>query len=144
MKIRLSHLVMVFCCLSFVGEQNVNTSSLVSIAILSLHKKKIFNPERGFYQHFDTNSKYYSRLKENVPDTLKRANISLIYGGFYLDDFINSPISQAYLDNVQADFDILRKVGMKGVIRFSYTKNSKASVRDAKENFTGLFLIWII
>lgn len=131
MKIRLSHLIMTFCCLSFVGKQNVNTSPLVKYSDFKPTQERIFNPERGFYQHFDTNSKYYSRLKESVLDTLKRANISLIYRGFYLDDFINAPISQSYLDNVQGDFDMLRKVGMKAVIRFSYTKNSKASVRDA-------------
>lgn len=131
MKIRLSHLIMTFCCLSFVGKQNVNTPSLVKYSDFKPTQERIFNPERGFYQHFDTNSKYYSRLKENVLDTLNQADISLIYRGFYLDDFINAPISQSYLDNVQADFDMLRKVGMKAVIRFSYTKNSKASVRDA-------------
>ena len=131
MKIRLSHLVMILLCLSFVGKQNVSTPPLVKYSDFKPTQERIFNPERGFYQHFDTNSKYYSRLKENVLDTLKRANISLIYRGFYLDDFINAPISQSYLDNVQADFDMIRKVGMKAVIRFSYTKNSKASVRDA-------------
>ncbi|MBA4850389.1 DUF4832 domain-containing protein [Emticicia sp. BO119] len=133
MKIRLLYLIVLFCCMAFVAKQNQTTSSIVNYSGFRPTQEKIFNPERGFYQHFDTNSKYYSRLKENVLDTLKRANISLIYRGFYLDEFINSPISQGYLDNVQADFDILRKIGLKAVIRFSYTKNSKASVRDASK-----------
>lgn len=117
--------------MAFVVEQNQNTSSTVRYSGFKPTEERIFNPERGFFQHFDTNSKYYSRLKENILDTLKQSNISLIYRGFYLDEFLNTPISQSYLDNVQADFDILRKVGLKAIIRFAYTKNEKATVRDA-------------
>jgi hypothetical protein len=133
MEIKWSYLIVAFLCISFVGKQNETTSTTVRYSGFKPTQERIFNPERGFYQHFDTNSKYYSRLKENVLDTLKRSNISLIYRGFYLDEFLNAPISQGYLDNVQADFDMLRKVGLKAVIRFSYTKNSKASVRDASK-----------
>jgi hypothetical protein len=80
------------------------------------------NPERGFHTHSQTYSGNYVPLDL---DTLRgyRQNeaITLVLRMFYLEDFVDADISQAYLDKMQADFDTVRAAGMKMVVRFAYT-----------------------
>jgi hypothetical protein len=81
------------------------------------------NPERGFYHHTETHSTGYTPLNlTTLQGYRQNENISLILRLFYLDDFITTPISQTYLDSMDADFDILRQSGLKAVVRFAYTK----------------------
>src|SRR5947209_3167589 len=68
----------------------------------------INNPERGFYKHLETQSSNYSVLDQNTLNSYKAINITLILRMFYLKDFINAPISSAYLTNMQNDFDKIR------------------------------------
>ena len=44
---------------------------------------------------------------------------------------MNEPISQAYLDKIREDFRIIRKAGIKVVLRFAYTSNSTEPYGDA-------------
>ena len=46
-------------------------------------------------------------------------------------DFVNSPISQAYLDKIREDFSHMRLAGIKGVIRFAYTSSMTKPYGDA-------------
>lgn len=90
------------------------------------------NPERGFYlpSQLTLASNYtfldaaYLATKRN-PFTPYNANYqvhtTLIFRYFVLDDFINSSISQDFLDNMQLDFDAARTAGVKLIVRFSYT-----------------------
>ncbi len=83
----------------------------------------ISNPERGFYKSADLDtfsSNYTSLEEETLVNYRVNHKISLIYRGFYLESFINSPISQNYLENIQNDFDIIRNAGLKAIIRFAY------------------------
>ena len=90
------------------------------------------NPERGFYRHRETNSTSYSPLSQSSLVTLRNSeNITLILRLFYIGDFLNSPISQSYLDNMTTDFTRIRNAGLKCVIRFAYSNQTTLGQRDA-------------
>ncbi|MEM7532294.1 MAG: DUF4832 domain-containing protein [Chloroflexota bacterium] len=83
------------------------------------------NPERGFYKHTDTHAASYGPLSASTLSGYYRDNHTLILRVFYLEEFLNTPISQSYLDNMQADFNTLRTAGLKAVVRFAYTDTYK-------------------
>lgn len=94
----------------------------------------IFNPERGPTKFFDTQSANYSWLNQNELVNIRENKISLIYRGFYLENFTKTTISQNYLDNVQSDFDKIRNAGLKAVIRFAYSKDQNAIIQEASKS----------
>jgi hypothetical protein len=90
------------------------------------------NPERGFYRHRETNSTSYSPLSQSSLVTLRNnEKITLILRLFYIGDFLNTPISQSYLDNMTTDFTRIRNAGLKCVIRFAYSNQTTLGQRDA-------------
>ncbi|WP_374551301.1 DUF4832 domain-containing protein [Flavobacterium sp.] len=92
------------------------------------------NPERGFYHHKETHSASYSALNQtSLRNYILNEKISLILRIFYLEDFINSPISASYLSNMQADFDKIRNAGIKCIVRFAYSDDAGATQRDASK-----------
>ncbi len=87
------------------------------------------NPERGFYEANQTQSSKYESLNVSSLQCFRQnEGISLIHRIFYLEDFVNSDISQQYLDLMQADFDKIREAGLKIIPRFAYS--SAASGTD--------------
>ncbi|MFN7776402.1 DUF4832 domain-containing protein [Flavobacterium sp.] len=92
----------------------------------------ISNPERGFFKFTETHSNAYTALNTTTLTNYRiNQKISLIYRVFYLENFINSPISSAYLAQMQLDFDKVRAAGLKCIIRFAYSDNEDAMQRDA-------------
>jgi hypothetical protein len=89
------------------------------------------NPERGFYRHTETNTSNYSFLSESTLENYRAEGYTLILRLFYLNDFVNADISEAYLDAMQQDFNTMRAAGVKGIVRFAYTKKSSAPYGDA-------------
>lgn len=82
----------------------------------------IANPERGFYRHEGTHSSDYDPLNQNSLTNFRTNNkITLILRLFYLEGFINAPISSQYLQNMQNDFAKVRAAGLKCVVRFAYS-----------------------
>ncbi|MFC1712419.1 DUF4832 domain-containing protein [Candidatus Poribacteria bacterium] len=90
------------------------------------------NPERGFYHYAATYSSNYKPLNEygSMEDPLntdmdvefrRGRNITLIQRYFYLEDFVERPISRWYLGAMKDDFRILRTAGLKAIVRFAYT-----------------------
>ena len=89
------------------------------------------NPERGVYRYTETRSNNYTplRVAELVsyrsPGSIPGANYdfvsTLVFRYFFLGDFTEGPISQAYLDNVAADMATARQAGVKLIPRFAYT-----------------------
>ncbi|RZJ32983.1 MAG: DUF4832 domain-containing protein [Flavobacterium sp.] len=92
---------------------------------------EIANPERGFYNHEETHSTGYDALSQSSM-TNARINdkYTLILRIFYLDSFMNSPISSDYLANMQADFAKIRAAGIKCMIRFAYSDSYSAGVQQ--------------
>ena len=88
------------------------------------------NPERGFLYASEAHSwnaqeQDYVLLDRNTLQGYRQnENITLIKRTFYLEGFVNSPIPQWYLDKMQVDFDTLRAVGLKAIIRFAYANRS--------------------
>ena len=93
------------------------------------------NPERGFYIPIGTRASQFvpldsARLVQlrTKPQTMSKATYSvlssLIYRGYELDNFKDQPLSPEFLDQLQSDFDIVRKAGIKMILRFAYTNRS--------------------
>lgn len=88
------------------------------------------NPERGFYLHTETRASAPSPVPSNLanlrlngsrdPNNAYIAKLSLVLRVFYLDSFINSPISSNYLDTIHADLASIRSQGAKAIVRFAY------------------------
>jgi len=74
------------------------------------------NPERGFCTQLSRN---YS---ENLVNSLRTENITVIQRIYLLEKFIDTAISDSYLQNIQNDMNIARRAGVKLVVRFSYTE----------------------
>ena len=98
---------------------------------------KIFpNPERGFYKHYNNfDSASDKPLSVSTLQADRINGITLYYTGYYLSDFMNSDISEAFLDLIRANMEALRDGGAKCILRFAYTTNadnSNKSKWDAK------------
>lgn len=80
------------------------------------------NPERGFVRATQTDSSKHAPLDLATLQCYRQnEGINLIHRIYYLENFIDSDISQEYLDLMQADFDMIRQAGLKMTLRFAYT-----------------------
>lgn len=77
------------------------------------------NPERGFYKY--TDSKGTPALSEQTLRAYRQDHISLIYRLYYLKDFKNAPISEAFLSQIGQDMAVARRAGIKIILRFAYS-----------------------
>jgi len=94
------------------------------------------NPERGFYHPSDTRASAFEALSEEklkeYRNPSRTANATydvvstLIYRDFVLDKFKSSPIDEATLTSIGGDFNTVRKAGLKMIVRFTYTLETKA------------------
>ena len=67
---------------------------------------KVLNPERGFFRFRDlTNSSGYNQVRGSGQ--------SLIYGRILANNFRTGPLSQSFLNSIQAGFDAARANGIK-------------------------------
>lgn len=119
---------MSFLLLVTIGfSQTTNVSYSVSTENFS-------NPERGFYHHKETSSTNYSNLTQSsLTNYRTNEKITLILRLFYLEDFINAPISESYLTNIQNDFNKIRNAGLKCIVRFAYSSETTLGQRDANK-----------
>lgn len=75
--------------------------------------EEFLNPERGFYKFTKlTDPAYYDRIRSE--------GYSIIYGLALLEEFRDRPITQEFLDKLQAGFDAARKHGLKVKFRAAY------------------------
>ena len=91
------------------------------------------NPERGFYIQADSyasapsavpaNLASYRINGKNSPGNTYTAKIALVLRLWYLDTFVNAPISASFLSTMQTDFDSIRAQGCKAVVRFAYNQD---------------------
>lgn len=83
------------------------------------------NPERGLFESTRTQASKYQPLDLATLQCYRQnEGVSLIHRYFYLEGFVNSAISQQYLDMMQADFDKIRQAGLKVIPRFAYSETS--------------------
>ncbi|MES1221504.1 MAG: DUF4832 domain-containing protein [Bacteroidota bacterium] len=90
------------------------------------------NPERGFYIPLDAYAHKFipldeTKLIKDRTEMQKHGSASygiystLLYRGYVLDTFVNKPLSNDFLVGLENDFSIIRKAGVKMIIRFAYT-----------------------
>ncbi len=92
------------------------------------------NPERGFYHYSSSGStSNYSFISASTLSSYRAQNMSVVQRIFYLTQFTASPISSAFLANMQTDFNTIRNAGMKVMIRFAYSQSETAAVLDASK-----------
>lgn len=120
-----------FCLCFFLAVNFLNAQTSVSYT----ESNDIFsNPERGLQKYSITNSNYnntsnYTNLSQSTLKGWRTGNdkVTVIFRYFLLSNFLESNISQTYLDNIQQDFNIIRNAGLKCIVRFSYS-NSQSSL----------------
>ena len=94
---------------------------------------KIFpNPERGFYAVVDYFSASRPPLGQKAIETQRFLNKTIFYIGFYLTDYIESDISEEYLNLIRGTMEALRTGGAKCVMRFAYSDSETQKPWDAK------------
>lgn len=84
---------------------------------------EILNPERGFFVHVEFNSKSRNNLSASTLQTQRTMKRSLIYTIYYMEDFMECPIPDDYLQFIEKNFSALRDAGMKCVLRFAYKRS---------------------
>src|SRR5688572_9229968 len=99
----------------------------------TVSSEEFANPERGFYFQADSyasapssvpaNLASYRTNGKNSPGNTYTAKISLLLRLFYLDTFVNAPISSNFLNSIQTDFNSIRAQGSKAIVRFAYNQD---------------------
>lgn len=83
--------------------------------------KQVFaNPERGFYVGWNWYTAQDPVVQRNFMRAQRAAGVTVMYTGYYLTDFMESDISQEYLDMIDSNMQALREGGMKCLLRFAY------------------------
>lgn len=99
------------------------------------------NPDRGFYYPISTSASNFTALDVNQLIAVRtneftpwqgnyQVRASLIFRYYVLDDFVNAPISNTFLNQLQTDFNTARQAGVRLVIRFNYTITADNSCGD--------------
>ncbi len=88
------------------------------------------NPERGFYKYTSRESANGS-LSKSTLENYYNDGYTLIYRIYYLQDYVDRPIADEYLDRIREDFQVIRESGIKVVLRFAYTSKSTPPYGDA-------------
>ncbi|MDB6019378.1 MAG: hypothetical protein JWR19_3867 [Pedosphaera sp.] len=106
----------------------------------SVSTEDFANPERGFYIQADSyasapsavpaNLASYRINGKNSPGNTYNSKISLLLRLFYLDTFINAPISTNFLNTMQVDFDSIRAQGCKAIVRFAYNQDQTSPFNE--------------
>lgn len=93
----------------------------------------LVNPERGLYGGAVDIRSASSPVTVSDAKALRAEGITLKYIGFYLTDFMNGDISEAYLEMIRKSLGALREAGIKCVLRFAYRNNSDKKPWDPTE-----------
>jgi len=94
------------------------------------------NPDRGFYRYSETRASDYRVLDKDdlksyrTPTFSQGANYkttgTIVFRYYILDEFVNAPISEKFLNNMKLDFIAARDAGVKLIPRFTYTVSSNS------------------
>lgn len=91
------------------------------------------NPERGFLKQIYYTSEQLGNVQSS--NTVKRnreqENVTLYLDNYFMMDYIESDISQTFLNRMENNFKALRAGGGKAVIRYSYQYSEDEKPWDA-------------
>ena len=117
---------------------NTNSPEPQGNTITFTESDEIFpNPERGlFAQGYYTSANLNSHLRADVVNNNRNGEnkMTLYLNSYYLTDYMESDIPQAFLDRLDSNMNALRKGGAKAVVRFSY--KSSMDAKDKPWNAT--------
>ena len=85
------------------------------------------NPERGFYNGNETHSATGQGVPEGSINAARKMGRTLYLLEFYLTDYVETDISEAYLQTIRNKFQSLRDGGMKCILRFAYSNGFDVS-----------------
>ncbi|MBP5676091.1 MAG: DUF4832 domain-containing protein [Bacteroidales bacterium] len=91
----------------------------------------LVNPERGFYAGAVDIRSASSSVTVSKAKAVRAQGRTLMYVGFYLTEFMDGDISEAYLAMIQKSMDAIREAGIKCVLRFAYQNSESAKPWDA-------------
>lgn len=128
-RMKTAALLLLFVCLL------ADTMAQQKRVVYQESQQDVLNPERGFYIPSGTKASHFTGLDLNMlkgfrttPRQLGKSSyavtVSLIYRAYELDSFREQPLSAAFLDSVQKDFDAVREAGLKMILRFAYVNKS--------------------
>lgn len=86
-------------------------------------QKEIANPERGFY--FARSSSY--PLSASDIQKARISNVTIFHIGYRITEFMESDISDTYLQRIRNEMQMLRDGGAKCIMRFSYKDSAEES-----------------
>ena len=78
------------------------------------------NPERGFANGMNWHSAVDAPLSKSFLKSQRLQNKTVLYNGYYLTDYMESDISQEFLNLIDTNMQALREGGFKCVLRFAY------------------------
>lgn len=94
--------------------------------------EEFINPERGFYRPFGSRASSFRPLDAGRLLELRQPSPAaggfqvgscLTYRSYRLDIFKDKALTEEMLANIQSDMDIIREVGNKIILRFSYSNS---------------------
>lgn len=117
-----------FCCFSCDKGNTVTDPDADFVSLKKLEFQKddsdFANPERGFFIHKEFKASAGKVvISDQTLETQRALGRTLFYNIYYLDSFFESPISQEYLEYIDANMDALRRNGFKCVLRFAYKRS---------------------
>ena len=92
----------------------------------------VLNPERGLYAAHEIHSDKDSPLQVGDVKARRATGHTILLLEFYLTDYLSGNISSKYIKNIQASLDAMRDGGCKAIVRFAYTQDQNAEVKDAE------------
>ena len=92
----------------------------------------VINPERGFYSAHEVHSDKDTPLQAGDVRARRATGHSVLLLEFYLTDFVSGNISAKYIKNIQASLEAMREGGCKAIVRFAYTWDQNAEIKDAE------------
>ena len=125
------------CQLINLAEQNVPLQNDPDLTVdgpkvtFEESTEHLVNPERGFYAGAIDIRTAKSPVSVSKAKSIRAEGRTLMYVGFYLTEFMDGDISQAYLDMIQKSMDALREAGIKCVLRFAYQNSESSKPWDA-------------
>lgn len=93
------------------------------------------NPERGFYRPIEVHSASTSVFAPTTITSLRKFGFTLMLLEFYLTDYMESDIEDAYLEKMRGFFTNLREGGGKAIVRFAYKNSENDRPWDASEEW---------
>jgi hypothetical protein len=106
----------------------VPTPATCSSIQLTKSDAEIPNPERGFYNSVED----FPKTSLASLKALYASGTRVVRGLIALDDFRGQPLPAAFLAQIEAGFDNLRKAGLKVNLRFTYNGKTKLTETDYK------------